>query len=407
MKALSRFLSGSLFCWLAVGIGARAEMLSPQGAAPAQNAPAAQGAPQTRGRDSERRPAVFGKLTAVHDQSVEITVESGDIVTVKISGSTQFRKDGQDAKPSDFKVGDIVFVRGKENADHTWNAELMGTRSNGGFGGGRGPGGGRPAGVLGQDYVFGEVKSLDAPKLTILRPDNVTQTVELNEDTSLRKGRDSITMAEIQPGDHIMVRGGMTNNVFQPKSVMVIGPEQWKRMQEMGMAGGGRPRIRRKTIIRRRNRRSRHIEIFCSDFCFPGSGGRLACHLCTGKKTPGPARRSAAAPAANALPLPQATYQITGSVHSGKTPLPGVALTASNTLTGKKYATATISDGTFVLPGLPRGRYVLRAEFMGFAAAHAGSGTESLKIPSGKADFELILASRQQEQTNQRAAAAA
>jgi preprotein translocase subunit YajC len=241
MKAMSRFLSGSLFCLLAVGIEAQAKMLSPQGTAPAQNAPAAQSAgPQTPGRGGERRPGVFGKLTAVHEQSVEITVESGETLTVKISGSTQFRKDGQDAKPGDLKVGDTVFVRGKENPDRTWNAEMIGTRSKGGFGGGPGggPGGGRPAGVLGQDYVFGEVKSIDAPKLTILRPDNVTQTVELNEETSLRKGRDSITMAEIQPGDHIMVRGGMTNNAFQPKSVMVIGPEQWKRMQEMGMAGG-------------------------------------------------------------------------------------------------------------------------------------------------------------------------
>jgi len=44
-------------------------------------------------------------------------------------------------------------------------------------------------------------------------------------------------MAEIQPGDHIMVRGGMANNAFQPKSVIVFGPEQWKRMQEMGMTG--------------------------------------------------------------------------------------------------------------------------------------------------------------------------
>jgi hypothetical protein len=93
-------------------------------------------------------------------------------------------------------------------------------------------------GVLGQDYVFGEVKAIYAPKLTILRPDNVTQTIELNEETSLRKGRDSVTMADIQAGDHVFVRGGMKDNAFEPKSVMVIGPEQWKRMQEMGMAGG-------------------------------------------------------------------------------------------------------------------------------------------------------------------------
>ena len=112
--------------------------------------------------------------------------------------------------------------------------------------------------MLGQDYVFGEVKAIDAPKLTILRPDNVTQTVELNEETSLRKGRDSITMADIQAGDHIMVRGGMVNNVFQPKSVMVIGPEQWKRMQEMGRAGAcASQRSRRRITASRRNRRSR------------------------------------------------------------------------------------------------------------------------------------------------------
>jgi hypothetical protein len=83
------------------------------------------------------------------------------------------------------------------------------------------------------------VKSIDAPKLTVLRPDNVTQTLELNEETSLRKGRESITMADIQPGDHVVVRGAVQNYTFMPKNVMVLSPEQWKRMQEMGMSRNG------------------------------------------------------------------------------------------------------------------------------------------------------------------------
>jgi hypothetical protein len=242
MKAIARVLSRSLVCCLAVGVVTRAEAGALQDAPPAQNPSSSKSAAaaQGPGRGDERRPSLFGKLTAVDDQSVEITRQGGDTVTVKISGSTQFRKEGAAAKLSDLKAGDIVFVRGEENPDHTWTAEMIGTRQGGGFGGGPGggPGGGRPAGVLGQDYVFGEVKAIDAPKLTILRPDHVTQTVELNEETSLRKGRDSITMADIQAGDHIMVRGAMANNAFQPKSVMVIGPEQWKRIEEMGMAGG-------------------------------------------------------------------------------------------------------------------------------------------------------------------------
>ena len=97
---------------------------------------------------------------------------------------------------------------------------------------------------MGKDFVAGVVKSVDAPKLTVLRSDNVTQTLELNEDTSLRRGRESITMADIQPGDHIVIRGGLQNNAFVPKSVILLSAEQWERMQQFaqgraGQAGSG------------------------------------------------------------------------------------------------------------------------------------------------------------------------
>ena len=124
------------------------------------------------------------------------------------------------------------------------------------------------------------------------------------------------------------------------------------------------------------------------------------------QENPASLQSAPAAPQTNAASAPPASYQITGSVHSGKTPLPGVTLSASNTLTGKKYTAATVSDGTFVLPGLPRGRYVLRAEFMGFAT-QTQEVVLNPESPSGKADLELILASRQQEQTTERAAASA
>jgi len=93
------------------------------------------------------------------------------------------------------------------------------------------------------------------------------------------------------------------------------------------------------------------------------------------------------------------TFEITGSAKSGKTPLPGVTVTAANTLTGKKYLAATNSEGKFSLSGLARGRYVVRIEFMGFAAF-----TQEVMLnpenPAGKVDAELMLASRRQEQSN-------
>lgn len=203
-----------------------------------------------RGPGGDQRMPLFGKITAVHDGSLDVMDTNGDTVSVKISGQTEFRKDRQPAKRTDFKVGDIIVVRGQENADHSWSAQVVAARSmngpNGGPGGRGGPGGGggngrgsAQTGTLGKDYVAGEIKSIDAPKLSVLRTDNVTQSLELNEETSLRKGRDSITMADIQPGDHLFARGAVENGVFVPKTVVVIGPEQWKRMQEMGAQAGG------------------------------------------------------------------------------------------------------------------------------------------------------------------------
>ncbi len=197
-----------------------------------QDAPSNKQEPQ----GDERRMPLFGKITAIHNSSLEISNPNGETVTVKLTAQTEFRKDRQSAKRGDFKVGDVIAVRGQENPDHTWTAQMIGARSVNGEG--RGPN--MQAGTLGKDYVAGEVKTVDAPKISVLRSDNVTQTIELNEDTSLRKGRDAITMAEIQVGDHLFARGATQDNVFVPKFVMVIGPEQWKRMQEMGgMRQGG------------------------------------------------------------------------------------------------------------------------------------------------------------------------
>jgi Domain of unknown function (DUF5666) len=217
--------------------------------APAQNPdsgqPQQQGQGRNRGGQNGERP-LFGKITAIHDGAIEIARQDGQTVTVKVTAQTEFHKDRQAAKLTDFKVGDTIIVRGDENPDHTVTAKMIGGRTGGPGGpGGPGSGGGMMGafgGTLGKDYVAGEVKSLDPPKMTVLRTDNVTQTIELNEDTTLRRGRDSITMADIQVGDHVMAHGAFENNMFVPKGVMVMNAEQWKRMQDfMSQANSGKP----------------------------------------------------------------------------------------------------------------------------------------------------------------------
>lgn len=126
---------------------------------------------------------------------------------------------------------------------------------------------------------------------------------------------------------------------------------------------------------------------------------------------PLPTQQAAPTPAPASPPQPapteaSVTFEIAGSAHSGKTPLPGVGVTAANTLTGKKYVSATNSEGKFTLTGLARGRYVVRVEFMGFSTF-----TEEVMLnpenPAGKVNAELILASRQQEPSNNAMAALA
>src|SRR6266403_195863 len=106
---------------------------------------------------------LLGKITAINKGSLQLAKPDGTTATVKLTDKTEYRKDRQGAKLADFKVGDLVFVRGEENADHSVTAQLIGGRSGGGAGAGRGFGGG--VGVeLGKDFVVGEVKSVDAPQ---------------------------------------------------------------------------------------------------------------------------------------------------------------------------------------------------------------------------------------------------
>jgi hypothetical protein len=197
---------------------------------------------QSAGHEGQNGPhPIFGKITAIHNGTIELAGPNGQTVTVKVTPQTEFRKDRQPAKAADFKVGDIVMVRGDQNPDNTVTAKTIGGRTNGPGGGPAAGAGGffAAGGTLGKDYVMGQVKGVDPPRLTILRTDNVTQTLELTEETTLRRGRESITMADIQVGDHVVAHGAVQNSVFVPKGVMVMGPEQWQRMQDfMSQASG-------------------------------------------------------------------------------------------------------------------------------------------------------------------------
>jgi hypothetical protein len=115
-----------------------------------------------------------------------------------------------------------------------------------------------------------------------------------------------------------------------------------------------------------------------------------------------PAATTATTPAAPAQETATASgATIKGTVVAGTAgkpggvPLPGVAVTATNTLTGKKYTTTTDIDGAYAMAIPKNGRYVVKAELAGFALstqevviAAADAGKEK------EAPFGMELASR-------------
>ncbi len=106
-----------------------------------------------------------------------------------------------------------------------------------------------------------------------------------------------------------------------------------------------------------------------------------------------------AAPAASPNPAVSGGT-IHGTVKDGNIPLPGVSVTASNSLTGKKYSTTTDITGSYTLVIPQDGRYVVKTDFAAFAAvtqeALLNATAHDLKV-----DFNLMLASRAQQQEQQ------
>jgi hypothetical protein len=82
-----------------------------------------------------------------------------------------------------------------------------------------------------------------------------------------------------------------------------------------------------------------------------------------------------------------------GAVKSGNIPLPGVTVTAQNTLTGKKYSTTTDISGAWSMNLPQNGRYVIRTQFAAFAP-----GSQEAVLNATNHDqpvtFALELASR-------------
>ena len=194
---------------------------------------------------------LMGTVTDVAADHYTIKTENGETYTVHFSANTRILKQqarargegGQAAadggqrgggqggygqggnppitlKPTDIKVGDAIAAMGEIDAtsksvgavmimqiDPERAKQMREMQAN-----------------YGKTWLAGKVTAIDGVKVTLMGGvDNSTHTFTADENTTFRKRRDPITLADIQVGDMIRVDGSMKDGAFLATTVNAMG----------------------------------------------------------------------------------------------------------------------------------------------------------------------------------------
>jgi hypothetical protein len=161
---------------------------------------------------------VRGTVTAIKPDSFTIRTDEGDIYQVLYSPNTRLMKDRQPIDSGDVHVGDMLVAGGLLDA----KAKTLGAvvvldidakeveKAKAAFG---------------KTWVMGKVTAVHDLKITIERAgDKQTQTLAVDENTSFRKRREDVTLADVKVGDMISADGAMHANTFLVTTLRIMPP---------------------------------------------------------------------------------------------------------------------------------------------------------------------------------------
>lgn len=174
-----------------------------------------QGGPQfAGGMEQFQAHGVQGDVTAISGSTIMVKNEQGETYSVLTGANTRFRKQRDEAQFSDIHVGDMIAVFGdKDPKAKTIGAAFVAVIDKARYE--------QMRGEFGKTWTAGVVQSIDGTNIVVKRPDNVTQTIAVDENTSFRRRRDDITLLDIKPGDNIGARGALQNGTFLATMVNV------------------------------------------------------------------------------------------------------------------------------------------------------------------------------------------
>ena len=170
----------------------------------------------------------LGTVTEVASDHYTIKTDTGEILTIFYSVNTRIVKQGpgqgrrgrgqgseagdgeraqpQPLKPTDIKVGDIITAGGEEDTakksigaifiaqiDPERAKQMREMQAN-----------------YGKTWLAGRITGIEGTTITIDgMVDHAKHTIDVDENTSFRKRRDSVTLADIQPGEQLRAEGAV------------------------------------------------------------------------------------------------------------------------------------------------------------------------------------------------------
>lgn len=165
-------------------------------------------------------PPVAGTVTAVGASDLTVKTGEGEVYKVTFSVNTRFIKDRQPVKSSDIKVGDTVVAAGVVDAKAksvaaAFVAELDPEQAKRIH---------EAQASYGKTWLGGKIAGIDETKLTITGMDGKSATFIVDENTSFKKRRDSITLADVKVGDRVRVDGAVKGGAFVASTLSVFEP---------------------------------------------------------------------------------------------------------------------------------------------------------------------------------------
>jgi hypothetical protein len=184
---------------------------------------------------------VRGTVTAAAAGSFPTRTDEGDTYKVLYSPNTRLIRDRQPIEAADIHVGDMLMAGGLVDpkaktvgAVFLLDIDAQEVR--------------KAREAFGKTWVMGKVTAVHELKITIERAgDKQAQIVAVDENTSFRKHREDVTLADIKVGDFISAEGALHADTFLATNLRIMDPQTGHGHaagQEPGQLPGGPAPVR-------------------------------------------------------------------------------------------------------------------------------------------------------------------